>query len=151
MKNKYLIGAGLLGLGFLAMRGRASARSLSNLQVSFSNFKIQFSGFTPVLLFRINAYNPDTANVNITNVLGNVVFKNKSISTFNSSNSMSLVVRPKQTVAIESRATLSLGAIVQALVQKMPGAKVEVQGVINTNGIEIPFIKTWEPATNAVQ
>lgn len=150
-KSNLLLGAGVVGLVLLAVRGQASARSLKNLQIGFSNFSLRFMGLTPVLFFRINAYNPDVANVTITNVIGDVLFKNSVISTFNTANDMNVVVPPKKTVAIDSRATLGLGALVQALLQKVPGAKIEIKGVLNTNHIEIPFVRTWEAATNKVQ
>ncbi len=141
---------GVIGVGFLALRSRAMSRSLQNLELTLSNFSIRFSGLTPVLYFRINAYNPDIEPVNIRSVLGNVFFKDKQIATFNSTNQMNITVAPKRTVAIESRASLGLGALVTALLQKVPGAKVDVKGTLFTGAIEIPFIKTWDAASGAV-
>lgn len=141
---------GVVGLGFLALRSRAMSRSLQNLQLNLSNFKISFQGFTPVLMFRINAYNPDVEPVNIRSVMGNVLFKNQSIASFNTTNDLNIKVAPKRTVAIESRAVLSLGSLVTALIQKVPGATVDVRGTLFTGAIEIPFVRTWNANTGTV-
>lgn len=143
-----LIGA---GIALLAFSGRAFARSLQNLQLSLGNFRLTFQGFTPVLLFRINVYNPDIVAVNIRSVMGNVVYKNQVVSNFNTANTFNITVPPKKEVAIESRATLGLGAIVSAILQKQPGAAVVVRGSLFTGGaVEIPFNRTWNAATGAV-
>ncbi len=141
---------GVLGLGFLALRSRAMSRSLQNLQLSLSNFKVSFQGFTPVLSFRINAYNPDVEPVNIRSVMGNVFFKDKAIASFNTTNDLNITVAPKRTVAIDSRAVLSLGAVVSALLQRVPGAVVDVKGTLFTGALEIPFVRTWNASTGAV-
>lgn len=144
--RKWLMTGGLVTAGILLARGASWTQKLEMLQYSFANFSIRFSGLTPVLSFRLNIYNPNRENVSIRDISGAIKFQGNTISNFNSTNTTDFVVEGKKAVAVEIRANLSLGPVVQAIISKVPGMKVDIDGVMSTPMANIPFTKTFEPS-----
>jgi hypothetical protein len=91
----------------------------------------------PILLIKLNIYNPNRSSVPVNGILGKIYFKGQPLVNF--VNEDRLVINGAQTGQVTIRARLSLFSTAVALFQKDPFKKIEIDGLIKTSVTDIPF------------